>query len=154
VTAGVLVGLLRPAHSALAAHHHHHHHHHDHGGGGEGGDGRQCGVMTCQPGWSCCRFAVGAGCYDPDYLRCCDRGLCSDGSECCGTAQCCTQGWHCCGGGQCCPNGWRCGGVACEAPNAARKAATRTMPFAKAVASDERVWIAKGWLQPLLTDER
>ena len=146
LTAGALAGLLGPAKPAAASHHHHHHH--GGGGGGDGGgDGRQCGVMTCQPDWSCCRFDVGGGCYDPDYLRCCDRGLCSDGSDCCGSAQCCTDGWQCCGGGHCCPNGWRCGNIACEAPNADRDVAARTMPFADAIAGDERAWIAQGWLQ-------
>ncbi|HEX5499015.1 MAG TPA: hypothetical protein VFX03_07305, partial [Thermomicrobiales bacterium] len=24
---------------------------------------RQCREMTCQPGWKCCKFKVGGGCY-------------------------------------------------------------------------------------------
>ena len=105
---------------------------------------RQCREMTCRPGWSCCKFRRGGGCYDKQYLRCCEQGLCAKNEDCCGSAQCCQKGWKCCGHGVCCPKGWRCGPVACEATSAAAPAAT--MPFAKAQPADTRDWVEQGWL--------
>lgn len=110
-----------------------------------GTGGQQCREMTCQPGWDCCKFKVGGGCYLRQYLHCCKQGLCGKGLACCGSAQCCQKGWRCCGHGLCCPKGWRCGKRACEASFAAAPAAT--VPFAKAQPADEQDWIERGWLR-------
>lgn len=117
--------------------------------------GGQCGLTVCQPGWRCCQFDVSAGCYDPDYLHCCTKGLCSNGWDCCGSAQCCSSGWKCCGHGRCCPNGWRCGKSACIASQTSDVSGTsaRTIPFGDPVTVDEQGWIKKGWFEPASTSD-
>ncbi len=110
-----------------------------------GNGSKQCGIMTCQPGWACCHFKTGAGCYPRQFVRCCNQGLCSKDTDCCGSAQCCQKGWKCCGHGVCCPKGWRCGKYACEAKSAGASPAA-TVPFAPAQPSDTREWIERGWL--------
>jgi hypothetical protein len=110
---------------------------------GAGKRARQCREMTCQPGWACCKFRHGGGCYLRKYLRCCQQQLCAKGDACCGSG-CCQKGWQCCGHGICCPKGWRCGNGACEATFA--RAAAATMPFAPAQPADTGDWVERGWL--------